>query len=60
MISLLLCVFLSLTAQTKEDLKKKYEDSDLNQKTEKTMKSQNVYPDSILLPPFTTLIPFTP
>jgi len=51
MISLLICVFLSLTAQTKEDLKKKYEDSDLSQETEKTMKSQNVYPDSIILPP---------
>ncbi|MDR2234529.1 MAG: hypothetical protein LBE92_00255 [Chryseobacterium sp.] len=49
--SLLIFASLSFSAQTKEELKKKYEDSNLNQETDKMMKTQNAYPDSIILPP---------
>jgi len=49
--ALLMGAAIFLTAQTKDELKKKYKDSNLNQETEKMMKSQNSYPDSIILPP---------
>lgn len=39
------------TAQTKQELKKKYENSDLHQETEKKMKNQRSYPDSVILAP---------
>ena len=40
-----------LTGQTKEELRKKYENSDLHQETEKSMRSKQSYSDSIILPP---------
>jgi hypothetical protein len=36
---------------TKEQLKKKYENSDINQEIKKKMQSDNIYPDSIILAP---------
>lgn len=38
-------------AQTKEELKKKYEKSNLDEETYNLMKSDNIYPDNIILPP---------
>lgn len=48
---LLMGAYSLYSAQTKEELKKKYENSDLYNETEKSMKSQNAYRDSIILPP---------
>ena len=42
---------LFLSAQTKEELKKKYENSNLYKETNKMLQSQNSYQDSIILPP---------
>jgi hypothetical protein len=39
------------TDPTKEELKKKYENSDMHQETEKKLRSANIYPDSIVLAP---------
>ncbi|WP_426476813.1 hypothetical protein ACP3T3_16010 [Chryseobacterium sp. CBSDS_008] len=42
---------LFLSAQTKEELKKKYENSNLHKETDKMMQSHHSYQDSIILPP---------
>jgi len=52
--SILLLLSLSSTcllAQTKEELKKKYENSDLHKETEKKMRNSRAYPDSVILAP---------
>ncbi|WP_033564016.1 hypothetical protein [Sphingobacterium sp. SYP-B4668] len=48
---LLTCLSSYAAAQTKEDLKKKYENSDLHKETEKKMRNKQTYPDSIILAP---------
>ncbi|MGJ1386097.1 hypothetical protein ACR782_07840 [Sphingobacterium spiritivorum] len=40
-----------VSAQSKEELKKKYENSDLHKETEKKMRNTHNYPDSVILPP---------
>ena len=42
---------LNVQSQTKEDLKKKYENSDLNSEIDKKLRTNNIYPDSIILAP---------
>ncbi|MGK6349821.1 hypothetical protein [Parapedobacter sp. DT-150] len=50
-ISFILAGIATASGQTQEELKKKYESSDIQEEIEKKLASDNVYPDSVIIPP---------